>query len=137
MILSSVILLPNLLTSHETIYLFIKNNINTQFTYQLLWVYMANEQIISEILQNDVMSSNNWQRNNFYDLTSNFGQFQKHVQHSMLCLHHRYILSPHLHILWHTYHHHTSLSDDTYKCYIFTWTANNRLKYQLLYKKPQ
>ena len=137
MILSSVILLHNFLTSHKSIYFFIKNNNNVHFTYQLLWVYVANEQIISEILQNYVMSSNNWQRNNLYDLTSNFGQLQKHVQHSMFCLHHRYILSPHLHILWHTYHHHTSLSDDTSKCYFFTLTANNTLKYQLLYKNPQ
>ena len=57
---------------------------------------MAHEEIIWETLKNYVTSSNNLQKNNFYDLIWNFGQLQKHVQHSRFSLFDTYIWSPHL-----------------------------------------
>ena len=98
MILSSVILLDNLPTSHRTIYLFIKNNNNIHFTYQLLWVSHTNivvhkknynyehftyqlilveiayAEIRRERVKNYVTSTSNLHINNFYHLTCNSGQ---------------------------------------------------------------
>ena len=85
--------------------------------------------------ENYVTSSNNLQKNTFYDLTWNFGQLQKHVQHSRFSLLDRYILSPHLLISWHTYGHHICLFHYTYKCNFLTWTTNNTSKYILVSKK--
>ena len=82
-----------------------------------------------ETLKKYVTSSNNLQKNNFYDLTRNFGQLQKHVQHSRFSLLHRYVLSPNMLISWHTYDHHICLFHDTYKCNFQTWTSNNTSKY--------
>ena len=96
---------------------------------------MAHEEIIWETLQNNFISTNNLQKNNFYDLTCNFGQVQKHVQHSRFSVCERYIFSPHLLISWHTYGHHIYLCHDTYKCNFWTWTANNRSKYILVSQK--
>ena len=99
---------------------------------------MAHEEIIRETLQNNFISTNNLQKNNFYDLTCNFGQVQKHVQHSRFSVCERYTFSPHLLISWHSYGHHIYLYHDTYKCNFWAWTANNRSKYTLIAKKnPQ
>ena len=77
---------------------------------------MANDEIIWETLKNNFISTNNLQKNNFYDLTCNFWQLQKHVQHSRFSLCERYIFSPHLLISWHTYGPHICLCHDTCKC---------------------
>ena len=124
-----------------------KNHNNAHFAYQCLWVYMAHEEIIWETLKNYVTSSNNLQKNNFCDLTLNFGQLQKHVQHSRFCILDRYILPPHLLISWHTYGNHICLFHDTYRCnfwhelqtihqniYLFIKNHNNaHFAYQLLW----
>ena len=108
---------------------------------------MAHEDIISKTLKTYLLSSNNLQKNNFYDLTSNFGQLQKHVQHSTFSFLDRYILSSHLPISWHTYGDHTYLFHDTYKynflhelltihwnIYLFIKKPNNaHFAYQLLW----
>ena len=86
--------------------------------------------------ENNFISTNNLQKNNFYYLTCKFGQLQKHVQHSMFSVCERYIFSPHLLILWCTYGYHICLCHDTYKCNFLTWTAKNRSKYVLVAKKP-
>ena len=76
---------------------------------------MAHEEIISETLKNYVTFSNNLQKKNLYDLTCNFGQLQKHLQHSRFPVLDTDILSPHLPISWHTYGHHICLFHYTYK----------------------
>ena len=95
---------------------------------------MAHEEIIWETLKNYVTSSNNLQKNNFYDLTWNFGQLHKYVQHSRFCLLDSYILSTHLLISWHTYGNHIYLCHYTYKCNFLTWMLNNISKYILVSK---
>ena len=63
-----------LVTSHGNISLFIKIHNYEQFTYQLILVYMAHEEIIWEIVKNYVTSHSNLEVNKWYDLTSKFGQ---------------------------------------------------------------
>ena len=116
---------------------YLKTHNNAHFAYQLLWVYMAHEEIIWETLKNNFISTKNLQKNNCYNLTCNFGQLQKHVQHSRFCLCERYIFSPCLLISWHTYGHHICLCHGIYKCNFLTWTANNRSKYILIAQNPQ
>ena len=48
-------------------YLFLKNYKNAHFAYQLLWVYIAHEEIISETLKIYVTSSNNLYKKNSYN----------------------------------------------------------------------
>ena len=95
-ILTSLIVLREVLMIHHNIYLLIRNHMNPHFVYQLLWVQMSHEDIISKTLKNHVICSNNSQKNHFYDLTANFGQLHNHVQHSVFYVVDRYILSPHL-----------------------------------------
>ena len=56
-----------------------------------------------------------YRKKNLYDLTCNFGQLQKHLQHSRFPVLDIYILSPHLPISWHTCGHHIYLFHYTYK----------------------
>ena len=66
MILTSVIFGHKLQTIDQNIYFFLKNYNDVHFAYQLLWVYMAHEEIISETLKNYVTSSNNFNKTNLY-----------------------------------------------------------------------
>ena len=108
----------------KTLYLTTTYN-NAHFAYQVLWVYMAHEEIISETLKNYLASSNTLQKKNLYDLTCNFGQLQKDLQCSRFPVLDTDILSPYLSIPWHTYGHHIFLFHYMYKfncfCMKFTW----------------
>ena len=84
-----------------------------------------------------ITSRNNLQKNNFYHLPWKFGQLQKYVQYNRFSLLHRYILHPHLLIIWHIYDHHICLCDGTYKCNFLTWTVNNTSKCICVSKKLQ
>ena len=98
---------------------------------------MAHEGFIWETLKNNFISTNNLQKNNFYDLTFNFWQVQKHIQYSTFCLCERYIFSTDLLIPWHRYGQHIYLCHDTYKCNFWTLTVNNRSNYILVATKLQ
>ena len=62
---------------------------NAYFTYQLFWVYMAHEAMISETLTNYVTSSNHLQKKYSYHLMLNLANSQKFL--IQLVLHTSYI----------------------------------------------
>ena len=66
MILTSVICGHNLQTIDQNIYMFLKIYNDAHFAYQLLWVYVAHGELISETLKNYVTSSNNLKKKNVY-----------------------------------------------------------------------
>ena len=98
---------------------------NAHFAYQVLWEYMAHEEIISETLKNYLTSSNTLQKKNLYDLTCNFGQFQKHLEYSRFPILDMDILSPYVSISWHTCGPHICLFHYTctFNCFYmkFSW----------------
>ena len=85
---------------------------NAYFTYQLFWVYIAHEAMISETLTNYVISSNHLQKKYSYHLILNFGQVPKisHTAGSAYFIH--------------TYAHYICWYEDTCNCKLSTWTAH-------------
>ena len=129
--------LHELLTIHWNIYLFIKNTIMHTLHINFFGCTLAHEGIMSETLKNYVTNSNNIQESELIWSNAELWTTPKNLSHSWFSVLHAYILSPHLPISWYTYGDHTWLSNHTYKCYFFASTANNTLKYKLVYKKQQ
>ena len=87
-----------------------KRKNNMQFTYQVLLVLIAHTKILSETLWTNVTFTMHSEKNNFYQLTSNFVQVETDLKHRTLLSCYISILSWHWVILWYIYNHHIYMS---------------------------